>query len=335
MSSTITRDDQVWLPDGNAIVLSEDNIAFRVHLGTIAHRSEIFRDLFALPKTGTAETIDGCPVIGLPDSASDLRHLLLVLCCGKKYVPIVAPTRFIYVALTCVENVISYYYARDEVQQVPFAVLETLIRLGHKYAVQDVLQEALGRLKKYYPTTLYEWSDAVGRARWIQTTPADAIEVIELARLTDTPSLLPAAYLACCEILTSREHTDVLRTLPPEDLHRILEVSSSLSLTCALRMMAVLHPECSDECQSPETCAATIVTFSRDLATLERSVSHLRAAHLIPDAYVSLWEGHFSMCHACMTSVRRSHHFNRSIYWMHLPKVTFRMEIEGWQKEVT
>ena len=102
---------------------------------------------------------------------------MLVLCCGKKYVPIVAPTRFIYVALTCVENVISYYYARDEVQQVPFAVLETLIRLGHKYAVQDVLQEALGRLKKYYPTTLDEWSDAVGRARWIQTTPVDAIEV--------------------------------------------------------------------------------------------------------------------------------------------------------------
>ncbi len=48
--------------DGNVIIISTDNIALRVHLRTIAHRSDIFRDLCTLPRTYpvylTAPSID-------------------------------------------------------------------------------------------------------------------------------------------------------------------------------------------------------------------------------------------------------------------------------------
>ncbi len=84
---SIARDDQVWLQDGNVIIVSEDDVAFRVHLGTIAHRSDIFRDLFALPRSDTShDMVEGCPAIYLQDPSTNLRHLLLVLCCGKKCV---------------------------------------------------------------------------------------------------------------------------------------------------------------------------------------------------------------------------------------------------------
>ncbi|RDX41317.1 hypothetical protein OH76DRAFT_1364832 [Lentinus brumalis] len=120
---SIARDDQVWLQDGNhVIIVSEDDVAFRVHLATIAHRSDIFRDLFALPRSDTShDMVEGCPAIRLQDSSTNLRHLLLVL---STTTPMTS----------------------SDVSRSP---LDSLVRLGHKYAVHDVLSDALGRLKKY------------------------------------------------------------------------------------------------------------------------------------------------------------------------------------------
>lgn len=78
------RDGDVWLSDGNIIVVAQHAVAFRVHKSLLAQRSEIFRDLFSLPSSGTEETLDGCPVVHLVDPPDDLRHLFSVLCCGKK-----------------------------------------------------------------------------------------------------------------------------------------------------------------------------------------------------------------------------------------------------------
>lgn len=82
----VEKDDEVWLEDGNVILIAE-RVAFKVYQGLLARRSEVFRDMFTLPG-GPAETekIDGVPVVSVSDPVVDLRHLLLVLCCGKKYV---------------------------------------------------------------------------------------------------------------------------------------------------------------------------------------------------------------------------------------------------------
>lgn len=84
----VLRDPDVWLPDGN-VVIKAQNVAFRVHKSILALHSEIFRDLFLASSpspnsSGPMEIIDDCPVIEVTDSANDLRHLFLVLCCGKK-----------------------------------------------------------------------------------------------------------------------------------------------------------------------------------------------------------------------------------------------------------
>lgn len=88
--SNLQKDDDVWLSDGSIVVAAADNVAFRVHKSTLSRRSEIFNDLFSLPNAdkATAETMDGCPVVRVTDSSADIRHLLLVLCCGKKCVPV-------------------------------------------------------------------------------------------------------------------------------------------------------------------------------------------------------------------------------------------------------
>jgi hypothetical protein len=71
---TIVRGDP-WLDDGN-ILLQADGTRFRIVKSLLMARSEVFRDLFTLAHAGDTELDDGCPVITLQDSASDLAQLL-------------------------------------------------------------------------------------------------------------------------------------------------------------------------------------------------------------------------------------------------------------------
>ena len=82
----LQKDEEVWLSDGNIVVVAANKIAFRVHKSILALQSEVFSDLFSLPGAdeATPETMDGCPVVHVSDSPDDIRRLFLVLCCGKK-----------------------------------------------------------------------------------------------------------------------------------------------------------------------------------------------------------------------------------------------------------
>ena len=127
---------------------------------------------------------------------------------------------------------------------MPFSVLESLIRMGHKYAIQDVLKDAMARLKKYYTDNLDVWLDEDGRAKYVETNRSDAMNVIQLARLTNTPTLLPVAHLICS---TLHSHT-LLSYLPNEDSARILEGRSLLMETCALRIFGLLRAPPATDC---------------------------------------------------------------------------------------
>ena len=87
-TSNLRKDSEVWLSDGSIVIAAADDVAFRVHKSILSRRSEVYNDLFSLPNADAAmaETMDGCPVVRVSDSSVDIRHLLLVLCCGKKCV---------------------------------------------------------------------------------------------------------------------------------------------------------------------------------------------------------------------------------------------------------
>lgn len=72
------RVDALWFPDGN-IVLSAHGVLFRVFKGILAARSPVFADMLAFPQPEDAETLDGCPVLHLDDSAADTMYFLKAL----------------------------------------------------------------------------------------------------------------------------------------------------------------------------------------------------------------------------------------------------------------
>ena len=50
------KDGEVWLSDGNIVVIARGEVAFRIHKSILSLRSEVFRGLFSLPDAGPTRT---------------------------------------------------------------------------------------------------------------------------------------------------------------------------------------------------------------------------------------------------------------------------------------
>ncbi|KAH9910838.1 uncharacterized protein B0H18DRAFT_405977 [Fomitopsis serialis] len=161
-----TRDQEFWYEDGNVILVAE-NVGFRVYRGFLAKRSEVLRDLFSVPQPLDGQRVCGCPIVHFSDNPIALRELLDVLLCGKRYM---------------LEN------------DAELDCLSYRIRLAQKYGIGDLLEESIWQLKKHYPTTFSEWTDVQ------RHYSPRAITAVNLARLTNTPSILPSASYVCCQL---------------------------------------------------------------------------------------------------------------------------------------
>ena len=65
--------------DANLIIQSSDLVNFRVHKAVLAMSSPFFKDLLSLPQPPDSKTIDGLPVVQLPEDAELLRSLVSML----------------------------------------------------------------------------------------------------------------------------------------------------------------------------------------------------------------------------------------------------------------
>ena len=80
----LERDEEFWYEDGT-IYLTAGNVVFKAYRGPLVEHSPVFRDMFSLPQPPTTtEPSLPHPVVPLPDSPQDLRHLLRALMPSKK-----------------------------------------------------------------------------------------------------------------------------------------------------------------------------------------------------------------------------------------------------------
>ena len=69
----------IWFEDGNVVLVAEDRVAFRVYRGILSMNSEVFSDMFASPQPPGSAEWEGCPIVHLSDTATDILHLLTAL----------------------------------------------------------------------------------------------------------------------------------------------------------------------------------------------------------------------------------------------------------------
>ncbi|KAH9856089.1 hypothetical protein C2E23DRAFT_722316 [Lenzites betulinus] len=175
--TTFRRDDDLWMEDGN-IILVAGGVGFCVYRGVLTRQSEVFRAMLGLPQPPQAsvseseDTFGGIPVVPLSDSSQDVKYLLQAI----------LPSAPLF----------NRY-------SIPSTKLAAVIRLSNKYGFIELERHGLECLESYYTSDFYAWNaanrdDSSLRFDHDQLSP---IEVIDIARLTGTPSLLPVAFYRC------------------------------------------------------------------------------------------------------------------------------------------
>ena len=67
------------VPDANLIIRSSDFVNFRVHKTVLAMASPLFKALLSLPQPPDSETVDGLPLVQLPEDSELLNGLISIL----------------------------------------------------------------------------------------------------------------------------------------------------------------------------------------------------------------------------------------------------------------
>ncbi|KZT64426.1 hypothetical protein DAEQUDRAFT_732659 [Daedalea quercina L-15889] len=215
---SFTRDEKFWYDDGNIVVVAED-VGFRLYKGLLARQSDVFRDMFDLPQPASDGSRDDalvdCAVVHVADSPAEIRSLLRVLLDGRRYMQ-----RF----------------------DIDFEDVANCIRLGHKYAIMDLLEDSMREFKCYFPVDFKSWD-----TKYELPKPIHPVVAVNLARLTNTPSILPAALYLCCQMdgaeLSSCAYTgDSRNAVSQVDLARCINGKAKLCTRAAHMIREIFAP---------------------------------------------------------------------------------------------
>lgn len=145
--------------------------------------------------------------------------------------------------------------------------LSAYIRLGHKYQIDALMDEALAYLKAHFSTKLSSWS-----ALDYVPEPFDeavAIGVVNIARLFGCTSMLPTAFLACCNFLDAlgfKREDGTLEELSDDDLVRCSDAKGVLTRqlnTALVRACGTGERSASTPCERYFDCIPRTVTVGR------------------------------------------------------------------------
>ncbi|KAI1784864.1 hypothetical protein LXA43DRAFT_1040635 [Ganoderma leucocontextum] len=250
---------------------------------------------------------DGCPVVHLSDSVADLKHFLRAL---------IAKTH---------RNV----YNRPDTKIHTFKQLSSLVRLAHKYQIHDVQDQALTALQTHFASTFSSWDSIAvieGDVRW-------GIEVIHLARLTDTPAMLPIAFYECAQAGGSivegwRREDGTVEYLSPDDLRRMIDGHAALWRRFEPTLDRVFETRSSPECASSITCNLRLGAMSADRGEAENGLNRPALLHCWANI-IDEWSETYGFCEACSDMLLKKMNVERYKLWRELPRL-FGLSIDGW-----
>lgn len=295
------RDKETWFPDGNIDIVAEGT-AFRVHRTVLSAQSEVFRVMLSIPQPATTADDGDFPVVEVTDSADDMRHLLLVL------------------------------YYRDESfrpqRKARFGVVSRLVRLAHKYEIQSVLDDAMGRIRVFYPSNLEDFLrvlKAPPSSPTLEHNDADCFEVIQLARLIGDTSLLPAAFYRCCQLdpgtLLGKQSDGTYspsQRLSDEDIERCIAGRAYLANLSMLVKREVTRDGKTEDCFH-NACDEGLITMTEGFESVQ--MVRFRFARCDALTCMDIDEYDEILCGWCITSYKRRLLEVQKYIWNTLPEV--------------
>ncbi|KAF7359024.1 hypothetical protein MSAN_01243100 [Mycena sanguinolenta] len=227
---------ELWFSDGSLVVQAEKSL-FRVSGAVLAARSSVFNDMLGIAQPADTETIDGCPMVRLPDSAEDVTCFFRAIFDSSFFEP-----------YPC---------------KVSFGNALSIARLSHKYSVDYLLRRALVHLSYEFPTTLSafdKWPDMCSTDfREVKHGLSPYVAVVQLARQVNAPWMLPLAFYK----LASADGKIIQKVLRckvfKKHAARLEDNDKLVFLTCSillagLESKAVSFLHSSDKCASSKKC---------------------------------------------------------------------------------
>ncbi|OJT07013.1 hypothetical protein TRAPUB_2143 [Trametes pubescens] len=336
-SPSFSRDSEFWFEDGTIVLVSQ-NVGFRVYKQELVERSPLFSDLLSIPQpdpAGSEETND-CPIVALTDPPDQLRHLFRVLFPSSGQV------------------IFGKQYGN-----VTMDVLAAVVRLSHKYQIEHLLAEGLSILTEYYTDDFELWIKK-RRHTCLQASALDALTAIDLSHLTNTPSILPLAYLYASDAgflapKDGRVDVNLARALldsgdyarlangrtafmqaSSEALARIVAPNTDCydheicghNIACpAIRMDRLLQRLYSEPCQLHTWANEFKVAGKRSEVSDE--VSDEDADEDSDEFSGKIWGKDWSVCNDCRDMVIERELDEREDLWEMLPGM-FSVQVDGW-----
>ncbi|KAJ7149429.1 hypothetical protein C8R43DRAFT_502861 [Mycena crocata] len=294
--SAPTRAEGLWFEDCGLVIQAEETL-FRVSRDMLALQSPIFRDMLSLPTPRDAETMDGCPIVRLPDGAEDVTVFLKALFHFDFFDPPPAPTTF--------------------------PILTGVLRMSHKYEVEALRKRAALHISFFLPTTLRAW-DRLDPESWFYELGQSAtsyLALIVLARQQSLDWVLPIAFYLTCESVDE----DALLggsadfTMAWDDRVRCMSACRLLETTAVTKMLDFLwSPRKIDGCKSHRVCPDARLEMRREL-----EASRQRTADTAPRMPLDVWTesgwDDLSVCKSCLSAMKKMHREARQACWNGLP----------------
>ena len=319
----LARDNDFWLVDGTVVLIAR-KVAFKVYMGLLAEQSPVFSDVFSSASSNSSKTLDHAPVVHLSDSPEDLRHLLRALLPNRQ-------RWFVYFSLFsepfCSQSRNTSLFATRKASPLQFNQLSALVRLAHKYQIDDLQAQAVSALETYFVPDL---ASLATRSPAFKAPEGCGIEMIYLARLLDMPNLLPFAFY-CATFVGGRVangwslEDGTVRHLEPDDLRRYIDGYGKLRARAESMLARIFDiiPQ-AGECVDLEDCGDALEKiYARDIKPLKDDPYLLRSWKVVKP------REKYGLCRACVGMLETRFRAERAALWNELPSI-FDLAVEGW-----
>ncbi|RDX46014.1 hypothetical protein OH76DRAFT_904641 [Lentinus brumalis] len=221
-----------------------------------------------------------------------------------------------------------------------FEVACAIVRLGHKYEFDAIASKGLAYLTDIYLSSWLRWAhrlnlSSLDGSEPVLPTLARSISVMNIARITDTPSLLLPALVECCnmefhELMAGYQREDgVLEHLSADDLACVVRTRTEmvrLDALAALRIFRGVSAGCTD----PALCNQS---FQDALWSLTEPGSTMTFRPLERDRhwadYAVGCSSRYKFCEECKQRIRSQASSERMKIWDLLPSIFGWPELPG------
>ncbi|KAJ7242952.1 hypothetical protein C8J57DRAFT_65079 [Mycena rebaudengoi] len=289
------REDGLWFQDATLIIQAEDRL-FRVYPGILADKSPVFQDMLAFPQPEDGDTLDGCPLVRLTDSAVEATYFLKAI--------------FHY----------DFFDAWPSI--VEFDIVAGILRLSHKYQVDPLKKRALQHLSERCPTTPQQWDCD-------QEWGIHPIRLLNLAREVSADWILPLAFSSCsyCPIehlLEGVPSPTGRACLSTSDIALCVHALKGFQTTWTSRLLDFLwNPTNIPHCTTPATCPSRRYAYRQEAERFR--ADGVMVLYLWDEQD---WERMSELvCHACCVFMHDACRTAMNEFWDSLPQ-TF--ELPDW-----